>query len=371
VVLLVLRRHRRFPSALALVVVATAVSAIADFSEHGIAVVGSVPSGLAGFQVPVWNWHDIEVLLPTAFAITLISVLESLALGREYAEEHDYDIDTNQEIIALGASNVGAGFFQGMVVTGAITRSSILDAAGARTQLSGAISAFVVAPLLVFGTSLFRDIPLAVLSAIVVVAVAPFVKVREARRLWRVQRSDFWVMMLAFVGTLGLGLELGVLVAVVVSIVIIVYRITRPHIPELGRIPGTDYFLELGRHPDARIYEGIVVLRPDASLYFTNAESLASRLRPLETDRAGLHTVVLDASGVDHLDATADHELRKIAARYKDREIRLILVNVSDGVRAVLDASGFTEIVGAEAYFATDADAISHLDSTHPSALVE
>ena len=363
VVLVVLRKYRRFPSALALVVTATAVSAIFDFASHGIAVVGSVPSGLAGFKVPVWNWNDIETLLPTAFAITLISALESLALGRQYADEHGYEIETNQEFVALGASNVSAGFFQGMVVTGAITRSSILDAAGSRTQLAGALSAFVVAPLLLFGTGLFSDIPIAVLSAIVIVAVAPFVKVREARRLWHVQRADFWVLMLSFVGTLALGLEVGVLVAVVVSVVIIVYRITRPHIPELGRIPGTDYFLELGRHPDARIYDGIVVLRPDASLYFTNAESLVARLRPLETDRPGLHTVVLDASGVDHLDATADHELRKIAERYRKQNVRLILVNVADGVRTVMDASGFTDLVGPDAFFATDADAIAHLDA--------
>ena len=363
VVLVVLRKYRRFPSALVLVVTATAVSAIFDFASHGIAVVGSVPSGLAGFKVPVWNWNDIETLLPTAFAITLISALESLALGRQYADEHGYEIETNQEFVALGASNVSAGFFQGMVVTGAITRSSILDAAGSRTQFAGALSAFVVAPLLLFGTGLFSDIPIAVLSAIVIVAVAPFIKVREARRLWRVQRADFWVLMLSFVGTLALGLEVGVLVAVVVSVVIIVYRITRPHIPELGRIPGTDYFLELGRHPDARIYDGIVVLRPDASLYFTNAESLVARLRPLETDRPGLHTVVLDASGVDHLDATADHELRKIAERYRKQNVRLILVNVSDGVRNVMDASGFTDLVGPDAFFATDADAIAHLDA--------
>ncbi|HZP27437.1 MAG TPA: sulfate permease [Acidimicrobiia bacterium] len=360
--LLALRRHRRFPSALTLVIAATAVSAIADFSTHGIAVVGSVPSGLAGPEAPLWHWHDVGVLLPTAFAITLISVLESLALGREYADVHGYELDTNQEIVALGASNVAAGFFQGMIVTGAITRSSILEAAGARSQLSGALSALVVAPLLLFGTGLFRDIPIAVLSAIVVVAVMPFVKVGEARRLWRVQRADFWVLMLSFVGTLALGLELGVLVAVVVSIVIIVYRVTRPHIPEIGRIPGTDYFLELGRHPDARTYPGIVILRPDASLYFTNAETVGARLRPLESRRTDLHTVVLDASGVDHLDATADHELRKIATRYRERDIGLILVNVADGVRAVLDASGFTDIVGPDAFFATDADAIAHLE---------
>ena len=366
VVLLALRKYRRFPSALVLVVLTTAVSAIADFSNHGIAVVGHVPSGLAGPKFPVWNWHDVGVLLPTAFAITLISVLESLALGREYADEHAYEIETNQEIMALGASIAAAGLFQGMVVTGAITRSSILDAAGSRTQLSGAMSAVVVAPLLIFGTSLFENIPIAVLSAIVVVAVMPFVKVGEARRLWRVNRADFWLMILSFAGTLALGLEVGVLLAVVVSVVLIVYRVARTHVPELGRIPETDYFLELGRHPDARIYDGIIVLRPDASLNFSNAERLGIRLRAVESERPGLHTVVLDASGVDHLDSTADHELRKIAARYRDLGIRLIIVNVDDSVRAVFDASGFTELIGPDAFFATDADAISYLETTAP-----
>ncbi len=325
-------------------------------------MVGHVPSGLASPELPLWHWDDVGTLVPIAFAITLISVLESLALGREYADNHRYEIDTNQEIVALGASNVAAGLFQGMVVTGAITRSSILEAAGARTQLSGAIAALIVAPLVVVGTGLFRDIPIAVLGAIVVVAVLPFVKVREAKRLWRVQRADFWVMMLAFAGTLTMGLEAGVVLAVAVSVALIVYRVTRPHIPELGRIPGTEYFLELARHPDAETYPGTVVLRPDASLYFTNAESLATRLRGLEREHDGLHTVVLDASGVDHLDATADHELRKAAARFQELGIRLLLVNVGDGVRAVMDASGFTELVGADAFFATDAHAVAHLD---------
>jgi sulfate permease, SulP family len=357
------RRWRRFPTPLLLVIVSSLASLAFGFDEHGIAVVGTVPSGLALPEVPVWSWHDAQVLLPTAFAITLVSVLESLSLAREFSEQHHYDIDPNQEIAAIGASNVAAGFFQGMVVTGAITRSSILDDAGARTQLTGVLCALIVAPLVMFGSDAFQYIPITVLAAIVIVAVLSFIKVSEARRLWNVQRSDFWLMLASFVATIFLGLEAGVLLAVAISLVLIVYRVSRPHLPELGRLDGTDSFVELDRNPEARTYPGVAIVRPETALYFTNAEVLANRLRQLERERDDLHTIVLDASGVNYLDSTADHQLRKLAARYRDRGIRLLLVNVEEPVRRVMDASGFTDLVGRDAFFATDADAVAHLDS--------
>ncbi len=359
--LLVAKRWRRFPALLVMIVASSFAVLVFDLDEHGIAIVGKVPSGLALPDAPPWSLHDAQVLLPTAFAITLISVLESLSLGREFSERHRYELDPNQEITAIGASNVAAGFFQGMVVTGAITRSTILDEAGARTQLTGALCALIVAPLVMFGSDTFRYIPVTVLAAIVIEAVVGFIKVAEAERLWRVQRSDFWLMMTAFAGTMVLGLELGVLLAVAMSITLIVYRVSRPHLPELGRLDGTDSFVELGSHPDATTYPRSVIVRIETALYFTNAEVLANRLRQLERD--GLTTIVLDASGVNYLDSTADHQLRKLAARYRDRGVRLLLVNVEEPVRAVMDASGFTDLVGSDAFFPTDADAVAHLDS--------
>jgi len=363
-VLIAARRWPRIPSQLVAVVVASMVVAVSALEEHGLAVVGTVPSGLALPEVPEWSLHDVRVLAPTALAITLISILESLSLAREFAEEHKYEIDANQEIAAVGASNVAAGVFQGIVVTGAISRSSILNQTGARTQLTGVICALIVAPLVMFASGAFQDIPIAVLSAIVISAVLSFIKVGEARRLWRVQRSDFWVMAIAFVGTMVFGLEVGVLLAVALSIGLIVYRVARPHLPELGRLEGSDAFVEVdGRHEGAATFPGTIVLRVETALYFTNAQVLANRLRELEGERPDLETIVLDASGVNFLDATADHALRKLATRYRERGIRLLLVNVEDRVRAVMDASGFTELVGEGAFFASDAAALAHLRS--------
>jgi SulP family sulfate permease len=363
-VLIGARRWRRFPTPLLLVIVTSLLALAFSFDDHGIALVGSVPSGLALPETPVWSLHDLRVLLPTAFAITLVSVLESLSLAREFAERHDYEIDPDQEIAAIGASNVAAGFFQGMVVTGAITRSSILDDAGSRTQLTGVVCAVVVAPLVMFGSDAFQYIPITVLAAIVIVAVLSFIKVGEAVRLWRVQRSDFWVMFTAFVATIFLGLELGVLLAVAISLALIVYRVARPHLPELGRLEGSDAFVELdGRHEGATTFPRTIVLRVETALYFTNAQVLDNRLRALEAARPDLQTVVLDASGVNFLDSTADHELRKLATRYRERGIRLLLVNVEDRVHAVMDASGFTELVGDDSFFPTDAAALAYLRS--------
>ena len=362
-ILLVARRWRRFPAALALIVVTSIAAVVLGLDQHGVAVVGKVPSGLALPKNPISSVHDLTVLLPTAFAITLISILEAMTLAQNFADEHGYEIDPNQEIAALGASNVAAGFFQGLVVTSAITRSTILDEAGARTQLSGVVSAVIVAVLVMFGTGLFRYIPICVLGAIVIVAVLPFIRIGEARRVWRVQRADFWVMMLAFVGTLVLGLELGVVLAVATSITLIVYRICRPRIPELGRLPHTDAFVELARHPDAETFPGTAIVRVEAALYFSNADVVTDRLRRLPSDRPGLRTIVLDCSGVNHLDTTADHKLRKLVSRLHEQGITLFLVNVDGGVRAVMDASGLADEVGKDRFFATDADGLAHLGS--------
>jgi SulP family sulfate permease len=223
--------------------------------------------------------------------------------------------------------------------------------------------ALIVAPLVMFASDTFQYIPIAVLAGIVIVAVLSFVKVAEAKRLWRVQRADFWVMMSAFAGTMVLGLELGVLLAVAMSIALIVYRVSRPHLPELGRLPGTDSFVELTRHPEATTFPGTAIVRVETALYFTNAEVLSNRLLELECAHAGLHTMVLDMSGVNYLDSTADHGLRNVAARYRAQGMRVLIVNVEERVRAVMDASGFTDLVGPAAFFPTDAAAVAHLET--------
>jgi len=341
--ILMTRRWRRLPTALLVVVAGSVLVVVFNLDDHGVAVVGEVPKGLALPKSPPWEWADIRVLLPSAFVITLISVLETVALGKHFAETHDRDFDTNREIAALGASNVSAGFFQGMVVTSAPSRSTILDQAGARTQLTGVLCALTVAPLVMFGPVLFSNIPVPALAAVVIAAVLPLVKIGEARRLWRVQRSAFWVMTFAFVGAVVLGLEPGVLVAAAVSLTLVMYRVTRPRVL-------------VERDGD------VAVVRFDGPLFYANAERLVAHLRRLLGDADPPRAVVIDASGIDDLDATADHELRKLATRYREQGVELCLAEVKEQVKVVMDRSGFTELVGADAFFPSDADAVRALD---------
>ncbi len=362
--LVILRRVRNVPGPLVLVAVASLAVVLFDLDDHGIAVVGTVPSGLAGPSAPPLGWHEVQTLLPVAFAITMISLLEAMSLGHTYADKHGREVMADQEIAAIGASNVTAGIFQAMPVTSAIAQTAVLDRVGARTQLTGVIAPALIGLLLVFGAGLLDYVPIPALAAIVVVAVVEFIKVAEVRRLWRVQRADCWVLLATFAGTIVLGLELGVLVAVGTSVALVVYRVVRPRFPELGRAAGADAFVELDGHDTARPAPGVAIVRVEAPLYFVNAPSLDARVRAIERDRPDVRTLVLDCGGVNFLDATADHALRKLAGRLREAGIGLLLVNVEDGVRAVMDASGFTALVGEDAFFASDADALGSLGVT-------
>jgi SulP family sulfate permease len=342
--LVVGKRWHRVPVTLLVVALSAVVVGVFDLKGEGVAVVGSLPSGLPGFEVPPLGWAEIVTLLGTAVAVTLIGYIESIGLIRNEAEKTGDTVDPNQELIALGMVNLTAGFFKGMVSTGALTRTSVGAQSGARTQMNALVSVvLVVATLTVFSDAL-ADVPQSVLAAIVVMAVLGFLKVGEARTLWAVKRADFWLLVLTFAGTFVLGLEPGLLLAVAASVAVVLYRVSRPRIVVLGVEPGTGDMAEIARNPDAVAPDGTLIVRVDAPLFFANAEYLVDHLRRLEDQRGdgALTKVVLDASGVDNLDSTAAKTLAKITDGYRKRGIVFAIVNVKDEVRDVMDAAGVT-----------------------------
>lgn len=348
-VLIAGKRLHRVPVALLVVAASAVIVGALDLRSDGVAVVGSLHRGLPGFEVPPFGWSEIGVLLGSAFAITFIGYIESIGLIRNEAEKTGETVDPNQELIALGMVNLTAGFFRGIVSTGALTRTSVGEQSGARTQMNAVVSVLLVLATLTLFNGALADVPQAVLAAIVVMAVLGFFKLREARRLWRVKRADFWLLVLTFVGTALLGLEQGLVIAVAASIAVVLYRVSRPRVVRLGVEPTRGVFAEMGRHPDAVFPEGVLVVRVDAPLFFANADYLRGHLAALEHESSeDLRAVVLDASGVDDLDATAATTLEKLATDHVRRGVTVVLVNVKDEVRDVLDASGVTAAVGAE-----------------------
>ncbi|HET9769994.1 MAG TPA: SulP family inorganic anion transporter, partial [Acidimicrobiia bacterium] len=361
VLLMLLRRWRpTFPWALLVVLSATLLVAVLELEAHGIKVVGDIPRSLPAASLPSLEPSRLQDLLPLSFAITLVALIESMAMAKYFASRNGYRVAAGQEFVALGAANAAAGLFQGYPVAGSFSRTAVNAASGARTPVAGLITAGVIAVTLVAAAPLFRSLPKAVLASVVFMAATGLVDVAEARRLWRVKRSDFYLLVLAFTATLGLGIERGILVAVVASLVVVLSQTARPHTAVLGRVPGTTSFRNVDRSPGAITTPGVIVLRIDAPLYFANTDFLAETLADLETKHPDpLRVMILDFSSVTDLDSSADIALGEIADDYAARGVEFYLANVKGIILDVMRRSGFYDRVGAGRFFVSTHEAVS------------
>lgn len=345
VALLLFKRWKgTFPAALAVVVVGIALSLGAGLADRGVRVVGDVPGGLPGFAMPSISGSLIGQLIPIALTITLVGYMESIAVAKVYARKNRYEVVPNQELVALGASNVAAGMIGGQPVTGGFSRTAVNAAAGSRTPLSSVVSAGLIVLVLLFLTGVFTDLPQAVLGAVVIVAVIGLFDIAEMRHIVQVKRSDAGVMVATFAATLGLGVEIGIAVGIVASLLVVGARMMNPHSAEVGRLPGSEAYRNIERFPEAERFPGIGLLRIDVALSFTNVTFLKRRLAELEgAHPEGLHHIVLDGAGINDLDASAESALADLVTEYDDRGIAIHLANVKGPVRDVLVRSGLWE----------------------------
>jgi SulP family sulfate permease len=365
IALLGVLRHWRpsWPGALLVVMAATGAVALFGLDHQGVSVVGRIPGRLPSLRVPTEGLGRIGDMFPTAVAITMLGFVESIAVAQVFAQRHGYTIRPNRELVALGVATVAAGVSGAYPVSGSFSRTAVNEATGARTQMAGVISAGVVALTLVVLTPLFRPLPNAVLASVVIVAVAGLVDVAEARRLWRVKRSDFVLLVVAFASTVLLGVERGLLVSVVASLGVVIRQTTRPHTAILGRIPGSTAYRNVDRAPEAVTVDGVVVLRIDAPLYFANVEFIQDRLRQIETaEGARLRVLVLDLSSVNDLDSSADRALQEIAGDYGRRGVELYVANAKGRVRDVMRRSGLHDLLGPERFFLDTDEAVRYAE---------
>lgn len=358
VLVLVKRRWPRFPGALLVVALATLASWALGLDARGVRIVGGVPAGLPVLSLPPVELGALRELLPTALAIALVGFVESISVAKAFARKHRYAVDADQELVALGAANLVAFGSGGYPVTGGFSRTAVNAQAGARTGLASAITAIAIGVSLLFLTPLFHYLPKAVLAAIVMTAVAGLVDVGELRHLWRVKRSDAALLVATFVVTLFAGIEEGIAVGVALSIALFVQRSTRPHHAVLGRLPGTRTYRNVANFPEAREVPGLKVWRFDASFYFANASYFADQVDRLVREDADTRALVLDASGINDLDASGEALLHELRARLEARSIALYLANVKGPVRAVLERGGFTEELGRDRFFLEVHDAV-------------
>ncbi len=346
--MVLLRRFApRWPAALIVVVLAISASSLFNLAAKGVAVTGTVPAGLPSPTFPAVGIHDVGALLVSAFGIALVCYVESIAVAKAIANRRGYRVDANREFVAIGMANLGAGLFRGFPVDGSFSRSASADDAGARTQLAGIVAAVVVGLTLLFLTPLFKDLPAATLGAVVIVAVSGLLDISGLRRAWEIRREDFLMGMIALVGVLTFGVLEGLLIAVGVSLVALVYHATLPHRAVLGYVPDDDSFRDMERTADSVTIPGVIVYRFDAPLFFANCRRLRDDLLELVAAApTRVRAVVIDAEAITSLDTTGSSVLLELTERFDDLGIELIVARTRGNVRDVMRASGVTKALG-------------------------
>ncbi|NGM16272.1 SulP family inorganic anion transporter [Verrucosispora sioxanthis] len=339
--LLLARRHLpKLPGALLVVAGVTVASAAFSLGTHGVRILAEVPGGLPAPTVPALGGSDVTALLPSAVAIALVAYLEGIAVAKSLAARARQQVSPNQELAAVGSANVAAGLFQAFPVAGGFSRSAVNFSAGARTPLASVVTAVVVALTAVFLTPAFHHLPKAVLAAIVVVAVLGLVDRRAAVTAWRTRRSDGLTLVLTFVVTLLFGVEPGLAAGVTFALAIFLWRSARPHLAELGRVPGTQTYRNVTRYTGLVTDPQVAIVRVDGPLYFANAQFLADRLLGLAERRPELTALVLDASAIGDADVDGAHAVAELHERLTTRGVALHLATVRGPVRDLLARAG-------------------------------
>lgn len=350
VIILARKYLKKIPAQLVAVVLGIGVVYLFKLDQIGVKIVGEIPSELPKFQSANIDWEQMKLLLPAAFTISLIGFVESFAVAKTIQNKHrNYQVKANQELIGLGLANVVGSFFQSFPVTGGFSRTAVNDQAGAKSGVAAIISASLIAITLLLLTPLFFFLPKAILASVIMVAVFGLVNYKEPINLWKSDKGDFAMLMITFFGTLFLGVEQGLGLGVLLSLGIIIFRTTRPHIAVLGRVPETDVYRNIERFDQIIERKDIVVLRLDARLYFANLNFVQDRLNDvLEKYKPEMHGLVLNFESVNMVDSSAIHFLSDLYSSLKANGIELVIANVKGPVRDKLFVSGLTEKIGTD-----------------------
>jgi high affinity sulfate transporter 1 len=356
VVLLSLRRWvPRLPGAMIVVVGGVAAVAVLDLA---VVTVGPLPQGLPTLDVPGLTLDDLTRVLPAALGIALIAIADTSVLSQSLAMQRNEEVDADQELRALGAANIATGFFQGFPISSSASRTPVAIQAGARSQLTPLVGAAAVAILLVAAPDLLRNLPQAVLGAVVVAAALRLIDVGEIRSLWRIRRTEFVLWLAAFLGVLFLGVLAGVFVAIVLSLGDFVRRAWRPYDAVLGRVDELKGYHDRERFPDARTIPGLLLFRFDAPLFFANANHFRAQVRRRVAEDPAIRWVVVASEPITDVDTTAAVMLGDLLEELRSAGITLAFAEMKDPVKDHLRRYELFDRIGAGRFFPTMGTAV-------------
>ncbi len=362
-IMLILRRiNRAIPNALIITIIGILIVWIFRLDQHGVAIVGEIPKGFPKMEAPAVSFEIIQSVLPTVLTVTVICIVESISIAKVMeAKNRDHKVDPDQELIAMGISKIGGAFFQSLPTSGSFTRSAINNEAGAKTGMASIITSIGVALTLIFLTPLFYYLPEAVLASIILVAVNSLFDIPEAKHLWKTHRQDFALMLITFISTLVFGIGEGVLVGVILSLLMTIYRTATPHVAILGKIPNTYHYRNMTRFPEAVEHESILIIRFDAPLFFGNASYFKDVIKSMVLERQEkLELLVLDAASITDVDSTGLSALEEICDFLKERQVKFYMSSAIGPMRDLLHQAGIMEQIGEKNQFMYVNDAVRY-----------
>ena len=358
VLILLLKRFKRIPGLLMAVVAATVVVGAFDFATRaGVSVLGVLPAGLPKPVLPLIHFDDLVPVLTGGVAVALISFADTSVLSRTYAARMRTPVDSNQEMVGLGLANLVSGFFQGFPISSSSSRTPVAEAAGSKTQLTGVVGAIAIAALLLFAPGLLKHLPNTALAAVVIAAAIGLFEFADLRRIYRIQRWEFWLSMACFAGVAVFGAIPGIVIALVIAVLEFLWDGWRPHSAVLGRVDGVKGYHDITRYPSARQIPGLVMLRWDAPLFFANAELFSARaLAAAANAPTPARWLVVAAEPVTSVDVTAADALAELNDSLRAAGVELCFAEMKDPVKDKLRRFGLFERFQ---FFATLGEAVN------------
>ncbi len=364
--IILLKRFPRVPGILLAVVAATLVVGVFDLGTGaGVKVLGSLPQGLPSFALPWIGFTDLSTVIIGGCAVALVSFADTSVLSRSLAARSKTFVDPNQEMIGLGAANFAAGFFQGFPVSSSASRTPVAEASGAKTQLTGVVGALMVALLLLLAPDLLQNLPNSALAAVVITSAIGLFEFKDLRRIWRIQRWEFWLSMVCAAGVVTLGAIPGIGLAIIIAVIEFLWDGWRPYSTVLGRVDGMRGYHDIVRFPAARLIPGLVLFRWDAPLFFANAEQFQQRvLQAVAESTMPVQRVIVAAEPVTSVDVTSSDMLAELYRALQAAQIELHFAEMKDPVKDKLKRFELFDQLGAACFHPTVSAAVdTYLDA--------
>lgn len=351
---------KRIPSALIVVVLGIIIMRFFGKNLTEVSIVKNIPSGLPSFGIPTIELEQIRELFPIALTLVMVGYLETISIGKSQETKQDvYKVRPNQELIALGLSNIFGSFFKAYPTASSFSRSAINQESGAKTGMAAFISVVMVIITLLFLTPLFYYLPKAILAAIIIVAVFALVNIKEAAFLWKANNLDFWLLISTFIATLFFGIEYGISVGVGLSLVVLIFRTSRPYVVELGKVPDANFYRNKERFEEVIIEDDILVFRFDAQLFYANSSYFRDKLDEM-ADKKGkaLKLIVLDSESINRIDSTGVEMLKERIKFYQKKDVLFYFAGAKGPLRDALFKGGLLSIIDVNHFFMRANDAV-------------